>query len=65
MNSGIDTRKLAHGVTYLSCILILLSGYARTQESRPQMPDVETPAETQKTPIAAEKKPNVGVYPGR
>jgi len=56
----IDTRKLAPGVTYLSCVLILLSGYAQTQESRPQMPDVEMPTETQKTtPIAAEKKPNV------
>jgi arylsulfatase A-like enzyme len=54
------TRKLSLGVTYLSCILILLSGYARTQESRPQIPDVEAPEETQKTtPIAADKKPNV------
>ncbi len=40
--------------------LILLNGYARAQESRPQIPEVEKPAETQETrPIAADKKPNV------
>jgi arylsulfatase len=44
---------------FTSC-LIIFSGYARTQESRPHVPEVDTPAKAQETtPIAAEKKPNV------
>ncbi|HEY6290554.1 MAG TPA: arylsulfatase [Terriglobia bacterium] len=40
--------------------LLVLADYASTQESRPQIPEVETPAERQETtPVAAEKKPNV------
>lgn len=50
------TRSLA----WIFCTLILLSGYARAQESRPQIPEVEAQAERQETtPIAADKKPNV------
>ena len=60
MNPGISLRALALRGTFVSCTLILLTGYARAQESRPEVPDVETPAETQETAaIAAEKKPNV------
>jgi len=51
---------------YVRCVLfttlgwLLLVGSGWTQESRPQIPEVEPPAETQETtPIAAEKKPNV------
>jgi hypothetical protein len=52
--------KLAFGLTLLFCALILQTGYARAQESRPEVPEVETPPEAQeRTPIAAEKKPNV------
>jgi arylsulfatase A-like enzyme len=44
---------------FTSC-LFTLSGYAWAQESRPEIPEVETPSEAQDTrPIAADKKPNV------
>jgi Sulfatase len=61
MNPGVGIRVLSPRVTaFVFCNLILLTGYARAQESRPEVPDVETPPEAQETtPIAADKKPNV------
>jgi arylsulfatase len=60
MNSGFGIRALALHVAVVSCTLVWLIGYARAQESRPEVPEVETPAERQETaPIAADKKPNV------
>lgn len=41
--------------------LAMVVGYAQAQERRPQVPEVESPAEPAQdtSPIAAEKKPNV------
>jgi hypothetical protein len=48
-------------VLFTTLGLLLLVGSGWTQESRPQIPEVEPPAETtqETTPIAAERKPNV------
>ena len=57
----VATRKILRTLALFTSCLSLLSGYARAQESRPQTPEVEEPAEAapDTTPIAADKKPNV------
>ena len=60
MNFVAYIRNAVLETAFLSYSLIALTGYADAQESRPQIPEVESPAETMATtPIAADRKPNV------